>query len=264
MGPGNFLSKFLGDQNGSIYEYEGTTNSLFINENLMTLTTFQEYTQSFPSTLDEYLIGKNEDFGGIGTFLRGSIDIKDLKKIFFDRMMKGNCGIVGGGSGSAVNFVTSSLWIEVSRVYLHEGLLQDAQSAVNQAYQTNEIFAPIFGAFGLIEEAHGNFNFTSDLIAGGAESFYRKGLSIDFEDEICLMGLSRLLIKSKSPKNLFEAEILIRRLIQKDHLISEAWSLLAQCCGGTERQEEALKYFKLALKKESKTPLRSFRSLSIP
>ena len=215
-------------------------------------TTFSGYTESFPKSLEEYLTSTlipEEDILGI---LPKTIALKDLK-------------VIRGGD----NFTITSLWIEVARVYLHEGHLQDAEAALNQAYISNEVFAPIFGTFGLIEEARGfspeqinNLNNDLDHVIS-AEEFYRKGLSINEHDETCLLGLSRVLIRSSDPSKLFESECLIRKLIQIDPSNSEAWSILAQCCSGTGRIEEAMKYFDSALKKEIVSPLRSIRSISI-
>lgn len=248
MGPGSFLSKFLGDLNGSIYDLScegdseigsGTNyhrNSL--NLDILTgtgkLTTFQEYTESFPSTLNEFLLKKACDSEGVTRVL----PLEDLKVI----------------TNNNSNNITL-LWIEVAKVYLQEGLLQDAEAAVSQAYQSNEIFSPIFAAFASIEESKGFF--------GEAEEFYRKGLSIDSEDESCLLGLSRVHLRSQNPSKVFEAESMIHKLIRRDPNIAEAWSILAQCCSLTGRNEEALKYFEIALKKESTTPLRSIRSIPI-
>lgn len=260
LGPGNFLSKFLGDLNDFGHRHNnqsiisGGSSEATLNNNNNSLafeslygmmgksTTFQEYTESFPLSLEEYLL-KDQD----GCLLIPNIiSLKDLKSIRGSSIQKHS---------------NTSIWIEVARVYLREGLLQDAEAAVNQAYQCTEIFAPIFGTFGLIEESKTyTYNTRADV---DAESFYRKGLSIDCEDECCLLGLSRVLIKSNDPSKLFESETLSRRLIQKDPSVSEAWSILAQCCGGSGRNEEALKYFEIALEREAQCPLRSIRSISM-
>lgn len=204
-------------------------------------STFQEYTESFPLNLEEYLLKTQEDGISSGLLLSKVISIKDLKKL--------------KDSSSSSYSTFCAIWIEVARVYLQEGLLQDAEAAVNQAYLCNEIFAPIFGTFGLIEEARNSFS--------EAEKFYRKGLSMDQDDEICLLGLSRVLLNSRDPSKLFECESLSRRLIQKDPSVADAWNILAQCCGGTGRHEEALKYFETALTRESQCPLRSIRSIKL-
>jgi len=253
LGPGNFLSKFLGDLNGSIYDlscdygsgngsgsgsnypnYHGNSLNLDILTGMQKLTTFQEYTEYFPLTLDEFLSSKNCESEGVINVIPLE-DLKDLKD-------------------DSNNNITL-LWIEVAKVYLQEGLLQDAEAAVSQAYQSNEIFSPIFATFALIEEAKNSFE--------EAEKFYRKGLSIDSEDETCLLGLSRVHLRSKNPSKIFEAESLIHRLIRIDPNIAESWSILAQCCFQTGRNEDALKYFEIALKKESTAPLRSIRSIAI-
>ena len=253
MGPGNFLSKFLGDLNGSIYDlscdygsgngsgsgsnypnYHGNSLNLDILTGMQKLTTFQEYTEYFPLTLDEFLSSKNCESEGVINVIPLE-DLKDLKD-------------------DSNNNITL-LWIEVAKVYLQEGLLQDAEAAVSQAYQSNEIFSPIFATFALIEEAKNSFE--------EAEKFYRKGLSIDSDDESCLLGLSRVHLRSKNPSKIFEAESLIHRLIRIDPNIAESWSILAQCCFQTGRNEDALKYFEIALKKESTAPLRSIRSTPI-
>ena len=253
MGPGNFLSKFLGDLNGSIYDlscdygsgngsgsgsnypnYHGNSLNLDILTGMQKLTTFQEYTEYFPLTLDEFLSSKNCESEGVINVIPLE-DLKDLKD-------------------DSNNNITL-LWIEVAKVYLQEGLLQDAEAAVSQAYQSNEIFSPIFATFALIEEAKNSFE--------EAEKFYRKGLSIDSDDESCLLGLSRVHLRSKNPSKIFEAESLIHRLIRIDPNIAESWSILAQCCFQTGRNEDALKYFEIALKKESTAPLRSIRSIPI-
>lgn len=164
----------------------------------------------------------------------------------------------------------TSLWVEVARVYLHEGHLQDAEAALNQAYMGNEVFSPIFGTFGLIEEARetrGDIKFKENdelrVNSSTAEDFYRKGLSIKNTDEVCLLGSSRVMIKSNNPSKIFESETLIRKLIQLDPSNSEAWSILAQCCSASGRIEEAMKYFDIALKKEIISPLRSIRSIKV-
>ena len=213
-------------------------------------TTFTGYTESFPLSLEEYFL-KDRDRDGT-LLLPKAIPLKDLKEI----QSTTNHTYSSSSRNRSNNNSLTSLWIEVARVYLHEGLLQDAEAAVNQAYLCNEIFAPIFGSFGLIEEARGGLE---NIVE--AETFFRKGISIDSNDEICLLGLSRVLILSKDPSKLFECECLVRRLIEKDPSIAEAWSILAQCCSGTNRNTEALKYFEVALKRESQCPLRSFRSL---
>lgn len=248
LGPGNFLSKFLGDLNGSIYDlscnygsgsgsgsnYNGNSLNLDILTGMEKLSTFQEYTESFPMTLNEFLSSKNCESEGVINV----IPLEDLKVI----------------TNSNNNNITL-LWIEVAKVYLQEGLLQDAEAAVSQAYQSNEIFSPIFATFALIEEAENSFE--------EAEKFYRKGLLIDSEDETCLLGLARVHLRSQNPGKLFEAESLIRRLLRIDPNIAEAWSILAQCCFQTGRNEDALKFFEIALKKESNAPLRSIRSIPI-
>jgi tetratricopeptide (TPR) repeat protein len=251
LGPGNFLSKFLGDLNGSIYDlscdygsgggsgscesnYRGNSLNLDIFTGMEKLATFQEYTESFPLTLNEFLSSKNCECEGVINV----IPLEDLKVI---------------SNGNSNNMAL--LWIEVAKVYLQEGLLQDSEAALSQAYQNNEIFAPIFAAFALIEEAKNSFD--------EAEKFYRKGLSIDSEDETCLLGLARVHLRSQNPSKLFESESMIHRLLRIDPNIAEAWSILAQCCFQTGRNEDALKYFEIALKKESTAPLRSIRSISI-
>lgn len=271
MGPGNFLSKFLGDLNGSIYDFEtvaggsiNTSNSgggggsnsqyngkLDIFMGLGKGTTFSGYTESFPKSLEEYLISTLTPDATDHPLIAKSIPLKDLAAI------RGND-----------NFTITSLWVEVARVYLHEGHLQDAEAALNQAFLGNEVFAPIFGTFGLIDESRvkkGDKNNRSDKITDlndpAPEEFYRKGLSINDQDETCLLGLSRVLVRSNDPSKLFESECHIRKLIQKDPSNPEAWSILAQCCSGTGRIAEAMGYFDSALKKEIISPLRSIRSI---
>ena len=240
----------MGDLNGSIYDlscdygsgngsgnasnYHGNSLNLDILTGMEKLTTFQEYTDAFPLTLNEFLSSKNCESDGVINVIPLE-DLKDLKD----------------GSNNNITL----LWIEVAKVYLQEGLLQDAEAAVSQAYQSNEIFSPIFATFALIEEAKNSFE--------EAEKFYRKGLSIDSDDESCLLGLSRVHLRSKNPSKIFEAESLIHRLIRIDPNIAESWSILAQCCFQTGRNEDALKYFEIALKKESTAPLRSIRSIAI-
>ena len=211
-------------------------------------TTFAGYTESFPKSLEEYSVGQGHDEEDVLGVIPKTIPLKDLKAL------RGND-----------TFTITSLWVEVARVYLHEGHLQDAEAALNQAYMGNEVFAPIFGTFGLIEEARDSTesrnSINPDNSCVTAEDFYRKGLSINGQDEICLLGLSRVLIRSNDPSKLFESECLIRKLIQLDPSNSEAWSILAQCCSGTGRFEEAMKYFDVALKKETIAPLRSIRMI---
>lgn len=265
MGPGNFLSKFLGDLNGSIYDFEAVANGsintsssgrgpnsqytgkLDMFMGLGKGTTFSGYTESFPKSLEEYLVSSLSLESTDHPLMAKSIPLKDLSAI------RGND-----------NFTITSLWVEVARVYLHEGHLQDAEAALNQAFLGNEVFAPIFGTFGLIEEASVNSRgekITDQLNDPDPEDFYRKGLSINDQDETCLLGLSRVLIRSNDPSKLFESECLIRKLIQIDPSNPEAWSILAQCCSGTGRIEEAMRYFDSALKKEIISPLRSIRSI---
>ena len=274
MGPGNFLSKFLGDLNGSHHDFGTVTGGSSINtsnsgiqDSLISQyngkfdmllgigkgTTFSGYTESFPQSLEEYLISTLSPESISDPLRSKSIPLKDLAAI-----QDNDC------------FTITSLWVEVATVYLHEGLLQDAEAALNQAYVGNEVFAPIFGTFGLIEEARAasqdsrgdeNRNLTEPERLVSVEDFYRKGLSISDQDEICLLGLSRVLIRSNDPSKLFESECLVRKLIQLDPSNPEAWSILAQCCSRTGRFEEAMGYFDSALKKEIISPLRSIRSI---
>jgi Tfp pilus assembly protein PilF len=217
------------------------------------MTTFQEYTETFPATLNEYLVGRAIEDSS--TPILGSMyamPIEDLKAIYLN-----NSGqdLIFRASRFASTRTTSLLWIEVALVYLNEGLLQDADAALNQAFLTTEVFSAIFAAFGLIEEAK--------MSLSSAQKFYRKGLSIDFEDEACLLGLARVLMaQNASSGAVFEAETLIRRLLKIDPAIPEAWSILARCCHETGRIVEASSHFERALKKETMAPLRSIRSLN--
>lgn len=253
MGPGNFLSKFLGDLNsnngnddiggfdGSIGSNDNNSLDYMCSENntigkrdfyldfsMGKVNTFQAYTEAFPRTLKEFLYDRGDSVS-----ISSVIPCEDLK-------------VLQSNSRNAL----TSLWIEVSRVYMREGLLEDSEAAVNQAYQTDEIYAPIFGSFGLIEEIRG----------GNAVEFYRKGLSIDAEDEICLLGLAR--INLKEPEKIFESERLVRKLIQKDPNVAEAWGILGQCCALSGRNDVAKEYFEIALQKELYSPLRSIRSIN--
>lgn len=247
LGPGTFLSKFLGDLNGGFYGdcksgsvCSGSNVECNFNDNFDILlgngksSTFIEYSEAFPSSLNEFLSSKT-GFGDSNLLVEDKIAL----------------------SSTGASTITA-LWIEVAKVYLQEGFLQDAEAAVNQAFLGNEIYSPIFGTFGLIEEhrKHDKENMT--------EMFYRKGLSIDEVDETCLLGLSRILLLKKGDESkIFESERLARDLIQKDPSVAEAWSLLAQCCSGSGRSEEASKYFEIALQKDSKRTLRSIRSIKI-
>ena len=256
----------MGDLNGSIHDFGTVTGGSSVNTSINSATddpthpkldilmglgkwtTFSGYTESFPKSLEEYSVGQGHDEEDVLGVIPKTIPLKDLKAL------RGND-----------TFTITSLWVEVARVYLHEGHLQDAEAALNQAYMGNEVFAPIFGTFGLIEEARDSTesrnSINPDNSCVTAEDFYRKGLSINGQDEICLLGLSRVLIRSNDPSKLFESECLIRKLIQLDPSNSEAWSILAQCCSGTGRFEEAMKYFDVALKKETIAPLRSIRMI---
>ena len=234
----------MGDLNGSIYglscDYgsggcsNGSDKESPLNMDTEKMTTFQEFTESFPLTMEEFLLMKNCDNQDVIKV----IPLEDLKVITIN---------------SSYNITL--LWIEVAKVYLQEGLFQDAEAAVSQAYQSNEIFAPIFAAFALIEEAGKSLS--------EAEKFYRKGLSIDSKDETCLLGLARVHLKSQNLSKIFEAESLIHQLLRIDPNIAEGWSILAQCCSQTGRNEDALKYFEIALRKESCSPLRSIKSIPI-
>lgn len=243
MGPGNFLSKFLGDLSGGsgLYGSGDKSSSSVVSGNnqgnldvlleLEKSLTFSEYTEAFPSSLKEFLSSKT-------VFGDSNLPAEDCLAI----------------SSDSTSSNLTALWIEVARVYLQEGLLQDAEAAVNQAFMGNEIYSPIFGAFGLIEEHRSN--------EAEAEVFYRKGLAVDEFDETCLLGLARVLLKNNSSKS-FESERLARIAIQRDPSNAEAWSLLAQTCSRAGRTQEALKYFEIALKKESQKALRSTRSIPL-
>lgn len=228
------LSCDAGSGSGSVSNYNGNSLNLDILMGTGKFATFQEYTESFPSSLNEFLASKSSESDGITRVM----PLEDLKVI----------------NNPTVNNMTL-LWIEVAKVYLQEGLLTDAEAAVSQAYQNNEIFSPIFGTFALIGESKNSLT--------EAEQFYRKGLSIDEGDETCLLGLSRVNLRSNDPSKIFEAESLIRRLIIKDPFIAEAWSILAQCCSQTGRIDAALNYFEIALRRESSTTLRSIRSIPL-
>jgi len=241
FGPGSFLSKFLGDQ-GSMYEFEA---SMLNSEGKM--TSFAEYSDAFPVSTADYVVSKANDGYAIP---RHVLEARDLRELQLGRALRGL------SQSSSLNLVASMLWLEVAHVYLHEGLVADAEAATLQSFRTNEVHAPNFAAFGLIEEARAR--------PEEAEVFYRRGLTVDGDDFGCLIGLARVLLGKPSLScAVFEAESYIRRLLQLDASIAEAWSLLGQACARTDRHAEAGSHLQRALIHDSATPLRSFRILPV-
>jgi tetratricopeptide (TPR) repeat protein len=245
FGPGSFLAKFLGDH-GSIYEFE---TSMLTDQNK--LTSFNELTEAFPASVDNYTATKANDGYPIPNEI---LTPQDLKELSLYRVLKGL-----GQSPS--NVLASLLWLEVAQVYLKESLYADAEAAASQAFKANEVFAPIFAVFGQIDEAQARWT--------SAIAFYRRGLAIDRDDLGCLLGLSRCLLvasasaDSDAAAKLFEAEGMARRAIEIDATIAEAWSLLGQSCLRSGRHEGAGQHFRAAMTLDSVSPLRSYRILPI-
>lgn len=210
------------------------------------ITSFAEYTQAFPASVDEYVSAKNNDGYPIP---RSVLTLADQRELAFDR-------VIGGMSQTPSNVLASSLWLEVSRVYLQEGLFADAEAAASQAHKNNEVFAPIFATFGLVDEAQGRID--------SAIVFYRRGLRVDGEDVECLLGLARCLLHAKmADEHIFEAESSLRRILVLDRSRAETWSLLGRICARTGRIREAQMHFERAMSLETCCPLRSYRMLPL-
>lgn len=227
------MSKFLGNDQGSFYEFEAA----FLNESAKQ-TSFSELASAFPASIPEYLARKANDGVDIPVEI---LSPEDLNHLANWRAFK-NSSSTGSLPSSRLS---SLLWLEVAQIYLQEGLFTDAEAACSQSLKCNEIYAPAMGIFGKIEEFRGN--------GEAALSFYRRGLVIDGKDEICLLGAGRLLAGSA------EGEMFIRRLLEVDDGLAEAWSLLANQCAQTDRNEEAEACFQRALSLEMNQPLRSYR-----
>ena len=234
FGPGSFLSKFLGNEQGSFFEFEAAFASDTAKQ-----TSFAEFTAAFPASVTEYLARKGNDGVDIP---RDIMTPNDCLKLANVRAAKGTSG---------VNQLSSLLWLEVAQVYLQEGLLIDAEAATSQAIKNNEIFAPALGLFGRIEEARNNFD--------AALSFYRRGLAIDSDDSICLLGAARVQLHRKV---FIESEKFARRALEFDASIAEAWSIVAQNCAQSGRQDESERCFERALQQELIQPLRSYKIIN--
>lgn len=206
------------------------------------ISSFSEYAQAFPAGPRGYLASKaltDAEF-----IPKNCLTTEDAIKLAEDRVLT---GVSSGPS----NVLATTLWLEVASIYLHEGLLDDAEASCLQALRNNEVFVPIFATFGRIEEARGN--------PEAAITFYRRGISIDPEDLNCLLGLIRLL-RDTTP---FEAENHARSLLNLDPELCEAWSHLGMICARTGREAEAQLCFEKAMKSERQIPLRSFGIISL-
>lgn len=234
FGPGSFLSKFLGNDQGSFFEFEAA----FAND-AAKQTSFAELTSAFPASVAEYLARKNND--GID-IPHDVLTASDCLQIASVRAFKG---------AQNANQLPSILWLEVAQVYLQEGLLADAEAATSQSIKNNEIFSAALGLFGKIEEARGD--------SDAAISFYRRGLAIDNGDALCLLGAARIQLQRNM---LVEAEKLARFFLDLDSSNPEAWSIVAQACARTGRQSEAEECFGKALQLEVVRPLRSYNIIN--
>ena len=79
-----------------------------------------------------------------------------------------------------------NLWLEVSRVYARNGLIDDAQSAVDQAKCLNELDCNVHAEYAMqAQEA---------LQYGLAERFWQIAQSLDEESELVRMGYARMML----------------------------------------------------------------------
>lgn len=243
--PGSsFLSKFLGEF-GSAEDAE----NFHLNDQIKS-TSLSEYTQQFPASIGDYIVSKSNDGYAIHPKILSFADVQSIGEL---RRVRGfDSGILG-------NNLCSILWLEVAKIYVQEGLFTNADAAVNQALKGNELFAPVYGVFGLIEESRGGFT--------EAITFYRRGISIDPHETSCLIGLARCLLASASSatrENLFEAE---RHLLAASHnggkLIPSICALLASLYAQSDRPQEAKDAFLKSMEIEAKTPLRPYSTVPI-